>query len=93
MDDVLRAVPASRRSLERRFRALLERGLGEEIRRAHLERAKDLLASTVLTVAEVAEQSGFASVHYLSRLFRQETGLTPTAYRRQFCGRPAAERW
>ena len=48
-------------------------------------------ASTVLTVAEVAEQSGFASVHYLSRLFRQETGLTPTAYRRQFCGRPATE--
>lgn len=91
VDDVLRAVPASRRSLERRFRALLERGLGEEIRRAHLERAKDLLASTVLTVAEVAEQSGFASVHYLSRLFRREAGLTPTAYRRQVCGRPAAE--
>jgi LacI family transcriptional regulator len=91
VDDVLRAVTASRRSLERRFRALLERGLGEEIRRAHLERAKDLLASTVLTVAEVAEQSGFASVHYLSRLFRRETGLTPTAYRRQLCGRPAAE--
>jgi LacI family transcriptional regulator len=84
VEDVLRAVPVSRRSLERRFRALLERGLGEEIRRVHLERAKDLLATTALSIAEVAEQSGFASVHYLSRVFRRETGITPTAHRRQF---------
>jgi LacI family transcriptional regulator len=83
VEDVLRAVPVSRRSLERRFRALLGRGLGEEIRRAHLQRAKDLLAATALSVTEVAGQAGFAGVHYLSRVFRQETGLTPTAYRRQ----------
>jgi len=37
----------------------------------NLDRAKDLLATTVLTVAEVAEHAGFASVHYLSRVFRQ----------------------
>jgi LacI family transcriptional regulator len=83
VDDVLRAVPLSRRSLERRFRALLERGVGEEIRRVHLERAKDLLVTTALSMADVAAQAGFSSVHYLSRVFRQETGLTPTAYRRQ----------
>ncbi len=83
VEDVLRAVPVSRRSLERRFRALLERGLGEEIRRVHLERAKDLLATTALSMAEVAQQAGFAGVHYLSRVFRQETGQTPTKYRRQ----------
>jgi len=83
VEDVLRAVPVSRRSLERRFRATLERGLGEEIRRAHLDRAKELLATTVLTVAEVAEHAGFANVHYLSRVFREITGQTPTAFRRQ----------
>lgn len=83
VEDVLRAVPVSRRALERRFRATLERGLGEEIRRAHLDRAKDLLATTVLTVAEVAEHAGFGSVHYLSRVFREATGQTPTAFRRQ----------
>ncbi len=86
VEDVLREVPVSRRLLERRFRAVLDRGIGEEIRRVHLERAKDLLARTALSMAEVAAQSGFASVHYLSRTVRLETGYTPTAYRRQFRG-------
>lgn len=84
--DVLRAVPVSRRGLERRFRLILHRGLGDEIRRVHLERAKDLLAGTELPVAVVAEQSGFSGNKHLCLVFRQETGLTPTAYRRQFRG-------
>lgn len=86
VEDVLHAVPVSRRSLERRFRAIFHRGIGDEIRRVHLERAKALLATTPLSMAEVAEQAGFSSVHYLSRVFRQETGQTPTVYRRQFRG-------
>jgi LacI family transcriptional regulator len=81
--DVLREVPVGRRSLERRFRALLNRGLWEEIRRVHLERAKDLLATTALSMTEVADQAGFTDQQQLARVFRQETGLTPTAYRRQ----------
>jgi LacI family transcriptional regulator len=81
--DVLRAVPISRRALERRFRALLGRGLAEEIRRVRVERAKHLLATTELRMAEVTERAGFASQPQLSRVFRRETGLTPTAFRRR----------
>jgi LacI family transcriptional regulator len=81
--DILRAVPVSRRALERRFRAALGRGLAEEIRRVRVERAKDLLVATDLTMAEVAEQAGFASQQQLSRVFLRETGATPTAFRRQ----------
>jgi LacI family transcriptional regulator len=81
--DVLREVPVSRRALERRFRHALHRGLGDEIRRVHVERAKELLASTELPVAGVAERSGFSSSSHLCVVFRQETGLTPTAFRRQ----------
>jgi LacI family transcriptional regulator len=89
VEDVLREVAVSRRALERRFRAAFGRGLGEEIRHGHLERAADLLATTGLSVAEVADQAGFTSVHYLSRVFRHEMGVTPTAYRRQFRGPPS----
>jgi LacI family transcriptional regulator len=83
VDDVLRAVRLSRRSLERRFRAILERSIGEEIRRVHLDQVRELLASTALSIDEVAKQAGFSSVHYLCRVFRKEMRSTPTAYRRK----------
>ncbi|HEY7424031.1 MAG TPA: substrate-binding domain-containing protein, partial [Gemmataceae bacterium] len=84
VSDVLAEVPVSRRSLERRFRLALRRGVWAEIRRVHLERARELLTSTDMPLAEVAQQSGFSGGVQLSVVFRQETGLTPSAYRRQF---------
>jgi LacI family transcriptional regulator len=83
VNEVLRHVSVSRRSLERRFRALLERGIGEEIQRVHLERGRDLLATTSLSMDEIAERAGFSSPSYMCRVFRRELGLTPTAYRHQ----------
>jgi LacI family transcriptional regulator len=82
--DVLEAVPVSRRGLEWWFRRIIRRGIWEEIRRVHLERGKTLLAGSELPMAEVARRAGFTDARQLSVVFRQETGLTPTAYRRQF---------
>lgn len=48
-----------------------------------LNRARDLLASTELTVSEVASQTGFETVFYFSRVFKRKTGLSPSAYRRR----------
>ncbi|MGH7135760.1 MAG: substrate-binding domain-containing protein [Pirellulales bacterium] len=81
--DLLAAVPISRRSLERRFRRHLQRGIWEEIRRAHLERAKALLAETDLPMSVVAQRSGFTDSRQLSIVFRQETGGTPTQFRQE----------
>lgn len=79
--DVLEAVPASRRSLERRFRGALGRGLGQEIRRVRIEKAKGLLSGSEMPIAQVATNSGFSEAKHLSTMFRRETGLTPTEYR------------
>lgn len=54
--------------------------------RARLERAKELLATSALPLAEVAARSGFDSPYYFSRLFKQIFGLTPSAFRRQNAG-------
>jgi AraC-like DNA-binding protein len=48
--------------------------------RQRLERAKHLLA-TRTSVETVAEQLGYATVHYFSRQFKAYTGLTPTEFR------------
>lgn len=84
VDDVLREVAISRRSLERRFRKVLQRSISEEIRRVHLERARDMLAGTELSMAEIAEHAGFTNARHLSVAFRQQLGRTPSDYRRQF---------
>lgn len=80
---LLAAVPVSRRSLERRFRRHLDRGIWEEIRRAHLERAKILLVDTDLPMSVVAQRSGFTDARQLSIVFRQATCGTPTQFRQQ----------
>lgn len=79
--DVIEAVAGSRRSLERRFRSALGRGLGEEIRRVRLEKARALLSGTEMPIAQVATSSGFSEAKHLSTAFRRGTGLTPTEYR------------
>ncbi len=84
VSDLLEAVPISRRSLERRFRAVLGRTPQREIQRVHIEHAQHLLAETDLSVPEVARQSGFKSADRLAAVFRRAVGITPTAYRRKF---------
>jgi LacI family transcriptional regulator len=84
VDELLREVGISRRSLERRFRLILGRTPLEEVRHTRVERARQLLAGTDLSMPAVARRSGFASAERLSVLFRKETGITPTGYRRQF---------
>lgn len=87
VSDVLRAVPVSRSWLERRFQDALGRSPAEEIRRVHLERARQLMADTDMPVPQVAAASGFGSREYLAYAFKQATGLTPREFRRRVRGR------
>lgn len=45
------------------------------------ERAKQLLKQTEQSVVDIALASGFNSHSYLTKQFRQLTGVTPKAYR------------
>ena len=83
VDDVMDAVPMSRRSLERRFRTLVGHSISDEIRRAHVERAKQLLLSTDMAMPQIAAASGFTSGTRLGIVFLREVGEPPTEYRRR----------
>jgi LacI family transcriptional regulator len=83
VEEVVREVSVSRRSLERRFRAVLGRSIGQEIRRVHLDQAMSLLAGTDLPMSAVARESGFTDQRQLSVAFRAHAGETPTGYRRR----------
>jgi LacI family transcriptional regulator len=79
---VASAVGGGRQRLERRFRAALNRTVQEEIRRAHVERARHLLATTRAGLPEIARQSGFTTAALLNVAFHRELGMPPGAYRR-----------
>lgn len=46
-----------------------------------LNKAKELLDSTALSINEIAYQTGFDSAFYFSRFFKKKNGLSPTHYR------------
>jgi len=47
-----------------------------------LQRAKRLLRTSNLPIAEIAVACGFSHQEHLTRMFGRETGVTPAAYRR-----------
>jgi transcriptional regulator GlxA family with amidase domain len=49
-----------------------------------VERAKSLLINTDLEYVEIARMSGLIHVQRLSKLVKQDTGLTPRQFRGQF---------
>ena len=49
-----------------------------------MERAKKLLLSTSLSVAEVAERSGYGDYRVFTKVFKKNEGITPSQYRREF---------
>lgn len=86
IDDIVAAVAISRRHLERRFQEVLGRTPAAEIRRVHLERARELLAETDLPIPAVAAKSGFGSPEYLAYVFKEELGASPREYRSRVRG-------
>ncbi|HTU89769.1 MAG TPA: DNA-binding transcriptional regulator [Gemmataceae bacterium] len=83
VNEALRRSNLSQSTLQRRFKALLGRTPKQEILRVQLERAKQLLAETDLTVAEIAVKCGFGELKHLSGAFRARMGVAPLIYRRQ----------
>src|SRR5882724_4840647 len=83
VDDVVRAVPISRSVLQRLFRDLLGRSMHDEIIRARLSRARELLQETDLPLIEIAERAGFRHQEYMGAVFRQRLGITPGTLRRR----------
>ncbi|OQP06143.1 DNA-binding response regulator [Geobacillus sp. 46C-IIa] len=55
----------------------------EYVTRSRLQKAKSLLLTTNLTVAEVAEQVGYQTVKYFVKLFKEFEGITPSQFRKE----------
>lgn len=48
-----------------------------------IDKAKEMLRCTSLTMTHIADNLGFSDSYYFSRQFKKHTGLNPTEYRKQ----------
>jgi AraC-like DNA-binding protein len=63
------------------FQEYTSRSPIQHIIHARIERARDLLGQSDVSVKEIAAQCGFDNEYYFSRLFRKVTGTSPSQYR------------
>ncbi len=83
VDDVVAAVPASHRVLERHFQKAMQRTIADELQRLRIERAKRRLVETDEAMKTVAGDSGFNNYTHFYRAFVQLEGISPKEYRKQ----------
>ena len=76
----------SARTLQRQFQESTGQGPIEWLIRERVAIVKDLLESTDIALAKVAEMAGFGSEESLRRHFRRLVATSPSAYRRRFAG-------
>jgi AraC family transcriptional activator of pobA len=76
--DALHVSPAY---LSDMLRTLTGQTTQQHIHYGLIEKAKQLLLSTSLSINETAFQLGFEYPQYFTRLFKSKTGLTPAAFR------------
>lgn len=73
-----------------RFRHLFHEQVRDSARnfqeQRRLKRARDLLAMSRQTIAEIAAEVGFASPFYFTLRFKKHTGESPRAYRQRVAG-------
>lgn len=82
-DDVAKFLNVHPRTLQRRFRCVVDWPIADEIRRVRLERAKRELVQSSRGLAEIARDVGFGDRMRLTEIFRRELGVTPSSYRKQ----------
>ena len=83
VNDVAEFTTLSRRQLERRFRSEFNRTPREEITLARLDRVKQLLLETEMTLEQIAALTGFSHKERLGAVFKREIGEPPGEFRRR----------
>lgn len=87
--EIAERAATSVRTLNRTFRAQTGTTPLQWLIQRRLQRARELLETTDLSVEEIASRAGFGTAIGLRQHFRRVVGTTPLAYRRSFAPDPA----
>jgi AraC-like DNA-binding protein len=80
IDELAERLEVSKAHLSRCFSQKVGVSPAKYITRVRIAYAKLLLQDESLTITNVAEASGFACANYFAKVFRRETGMSPSQY-------------
>lgn len=83
VDDLAQQAHLSRAQFVRRFRALVGRSPVHFMIQVRLERARQLLQETDMSLGQIADALGYDDVAFFSRQYKQYIGQPPSALRRR----------
>lgn len=87
MEQLAEKFGMSSRNLHRRFRSALNITPLAYLQEIRINHAKDLLKTSNLSIAEIADKIGYQDSSFFSRLFKQHLATTPMAYRETVRGK------
>lgn len=82
--ELARMAAMSERTFMRRFRDATGVSPGQWLRMARLDRARQLLEGSSVSIETIAQECGFGSATTLRQQFRKQLGVSPSAYKQRF---------
>jgi AraC-like DNA-binding protein len=86
LEEVLKDLPMSYSSFRKIFKEQMGISPNQYVLELRLDKAMQLLRATNMSINEIADQAGFDSISYFSRMFKQRTSISPKEYRAGFGG-------
>ena len=82
IETICRHLGVSRVQLYRKLKALAGITVNDYIQGVRIEKAKEMLSSTQLSLSEISYKSGFNSASYFSTSFKNSVGMTPSEWKK-----------
>lgn len=80
IEEICTTFSISRSSIQSLFKNNLNVAPKQYISDLKLNKSKLLIKESIYTISEISDMLGFASIHYFSRKFKQQFGITPSDY-------------
>ena len=80
IEQICRSNLIGRSQLQKIFHERCKMGVIEYFSHLKIDAAKELIRTERMNFTQISEQLGYTSIHYFSRRFKKETGMTPSEY-------------
>ncbi|ANQ50927.1 helix-turn-helix transcriptional regulator [Flammeovirga sp. MY04] len=82
VEQLCKKIGFSKTKLHHLFKDYFKYSMYDYIKYLRVKKAKSLIVGTNLSIAEVAHQVGYNSVTHFTNLFKKETGVTPSQFKK-----------